>query len=66
MPDDSPSEPIVNTMPDADKPEESKPIRFVFPRGITAEEADRRVKELVDKHNQADKPAEFDGGETRK
>jgi hypothetical protein len=57
-------------MPTNEKPaakaDAPKPICFVFPRGITAEEAARLVKEFVDKHKQADKPNEGDGGQTRK
>jgi hypothetical protein len=49
--------------PRADAP---KPIRFVFPRGITAEEAARLVKEFMEKHKQGGKPAEGDGCETKK
>jgi len=48
------------------KPEPVKPVRFVLPRGLSAEEIAKAVKEFVDKHKQADKPAEGDGGETRK
>jgi hypothetical protein len=49
-------------MPDDPKPDETKrPIRFVFPRGISAEEAAKRVKELVEKYKV--KPAGDHDGE---
>jgi hypothetical protein len=53
------------TMPDEEK-QETKPIRFVFPRGLSAEEIHKAIREMLDKHKQAGKPAEGDGGETRK
>jgi hypothetical protein len=53
-------------MPDEEKPEPSnKPVRFVFPRGISAEEAAKRVKELLEKHGHAPKQqGEHDGGDS--
>src|SRR5262245_60039072 len=39
-------------MPDADKPEDSKPIRVVFPRGATAEEIAKALQEMIQKHVQ--------------
>ena len=50
MADDSPSEPVEYTMPDAALPEDTKPIRFVFPRGATAEEIAKALREMVEKH----------------
>ena len=56
-------------MPTNEKPaanaDAAKPTHFVFLKGVSAEEAARLVKELVDKHKQAGRQAEGGGGETR-
>jgi hypothetical protein len=44
----------IVAMPTNEKPATNgaQPIRFVFPRGISAEEAARRIQEMVEKHRQ--------------
>jgi hypothetical protein len=50
-------------VPDAEKPKEKKPVLFVLPKGISAEEAARLLRELIAKH--AGKPAGAAGGDER-
>jgi hypothetical protein len=68
--DDSPSEPIENIMPNpgpGGRPA-PKPVFFVLPRGVSAEEAARLLREMIEKH--AGKPAGAagpdEGGEASK
>ena len=46
-------------MSDAEKPEDSKPVFTVFPRGMTAEEIAEALRALLEKH--VGKRAEEDG-----
>jgi hypothetical protein len=48
-------------VPDAEKPKEKKPVLFVLPKGISAEEPARLLREMIANH--MEKPAGTAGGE---
>jgi hypothetical protein len=63
-------------MPDDPQPDETKPVRFVFPRGATAVEIHAALKKMLQERGHlpagsggpavAEGSVEDDGGETRK
>jgi hypothetical protein len=44
-------------MPDEEKPKEAKPVLFVLPRGVSAEEAAKLLSEFAERHKADSPPA---------